>query len=48
MAMAMGLDSAILDPLDKKVMAALRAGEAILGKDDYCARYLASFRKGEL
>jgi len=47
-AMAMGLDSAILDPLDKKTMAALIAGEAILGRDDYCARYLASFRKGEL
>ncbi|MEA1964297.1 MAG: methyltetrahydrofolate cobalamin methyltransferase [Candidatus Aerophobetes bacterium] len=48
MAIAVGLDSAILDPLDKRTMAALRAGEAILGKDDYCARYLASFRKGEL
>jgi 5-methyltetrahydrofolate--homocysteine methyltransferase len=48
MAMVMGLDSAILDPLNKEVMAALRAGEAILGEDDYCVRYLASFRKGEL
>jgi len=48
MAMVMGLDSAILDPLNKEVMADLRAGEAILGEDDYCARYLASFRKGEL
>ena len=46
--MAMGLDSAILDPLDKRIVATLRAEETILGKDDYCARYLASFRKGEL
>jgi len=34
--------------LDKKTMAALIAGEAILGRDDYCARYLASFREGKL
>lgn len=46
-AMSMGLDSAILDPLDREMMAMIRAGEVLLGKDEYCLKYLTSFREGK-
>ena len=47
LAMSMGLDSAILDPLDREMMAMVRAGEVLLGKDEYCLKYLTSFREGK-
>lgn len=48
MAMSRGLDSVILDPLDREMMAAVRTGEALLGKDEHCLNYLTSFREGKL
>ena len=48
MALAMGLDAALVDPLDRNLMAVLRAGEAVLGKDEYCVEYLAAYRAGVL
>jgi cobalamin-dependent methionine synthase I len=48
MLMACGLDSAILDPLDKKMMATISTAAALLGKDEYCMNYLKSFRAGKL
>ena len=47
-AMACGLDSAILDPLDKRLMAYIYAAEALLGKDDFCMNYLEKYREGFL
>lgn len=47
-ALASGLDCAILDPLDKKLMSSLFAAEAILGVDDYCMNYIEKFREDEL
>lgn len=47
-AMAAGMDGAILDPLDKKLMTFLYAGEALLGRDEYCMEYLTKFREGQL
>jgi len=47
-AMSAGMDGAILDPLDKKLMTFIYAGEALLGKDDYCMEYLTKFRAGQL
>ena len=47
-AMAAGMDSAILDPLDKKLMTFLYAGNALMGRDDYCMEYLRKFREGVL
>jgi cobalamin-dependent methionine synthase I len=47
-AMTCGLDGAILDPLDKKLMTFVHATEALLGIDDYCMNYLEKFRAGEL
>ncbi len=46
--MTAGMDGAILDPLDKKLMTFLYAGEALLGKDEYCMNFLTKFREGEL
>jgi cobalamin-dependent methionine synthase I len=46
MSMANGLGAAIMDPLDKNIMAVLRAAEALLGQDDFCANYLMAFRAG--
>lgn len=45
-AMTAGMDGAILNPLDKKLMTFLYAGEALMCKDDYCMNYLAKFREG--
>jgi cobalamin-dependent methionine synthase I len=47
-AMSAGMDGAILDPLDKKLMSFLYAAEALLGKDDFCMNYLSKYREGEL
>lgn len=47
-AMAAGMDGAILDPLDKKLMSFIYATEALLGIDDYCMNYLTKFREGEI
>ncbi|MFW5753572.1 MAG: dihydropteroate synthase [Marinilabiliaceae bacterium] len=46
MAIAKGLDSAILNPLDKKMMANIIAGEMLAGKDEFCANYMDAYRNG--
>lgn len=48
MAIAKGLDGAIINPLDKKMMAAIVAAEALAGKDNFCMKYLKAFRAGLL
>ena len=47
-AMAMGLDSAIIDPTDTRLMAALKAGMLINNKDPFSQKYLEAFRNGLL
>jgi len=47
MAIARGLDGAIVDPLDKKMMASIIAAEALAGRDEYCMNYLKAFREGQ-
>jgi 5-methyltetrahydrofolate--homocysteine methyltransferase len=44
--MASGMDSAIIDPLDKKIMAAIKTADMLLGHDNYCMNYLKSVRAG--
>ena len=46
MAIAKGLDGAIMNPLDKKMMAKIIAAEALAGKDNFCMNYLKAFRAG--
>jgi cobalamin-dependent methionine synthase I len=46
MAMQSGLDSAILDPLDREMQAAILTAELILGRDRHCLNYIRASRKG--
>jgi len=43
-----GMDSAIIDPLDKKIMATIRTADMLLGKDQYCMNYLKGVRAGQI
>jgi 5-methyltetrahydrofolate--homocysteine methyltransferase len=46
MAMQSGLDSAILDPLDREIQAAILTTELILGRDKHCLSFIRASRKG--
>ena len=46
MAIAKGLDGAIINPLDARMMANIVAAEALAGKDSFCMNYLKAFRAG--
>jgi 5-methyltetrahydrofolate--homocysteine methyltransferase len=46
LALAAGLDVAILDPLDREMMAALMAAELVLGQDHHCLNYTRAYRAG--
>lgn len=46
MAIARGLDGAIINPLDQKMMANIVAAEALNGRDTFCMNYLKGFRAG--
>jgi 5-methyltetrahydrofolate--homocysteine methyltransferase len=46
LAMQAGLDSAILDPRDKELMAAILTTELLLGRDRHCMNYVRASRKG--
>ena len=47
-AMAHGLDSAIIDPTDRELMASLVAAETLLNRDEFCSRYIETYREGKL
>ena len=44
LAIAKGLDGAIMNPLDQKMMANIIAAEALIGKDEYCTKFLEAYR----
>ncbi|MDR1087853.1 MAG: dihydropteroate synthase [Coriobacteriales bacterium] len=46
LAMAAGMDSAIMDPLSPDMQATLHATSALLGRDEYCMEYLQAYRDG--
>ncbi|MGD8367029.1 MAG: dihydropteroate synthase [Desulfobacterales bacterium] len=46
LAIARGLSAAILDPTDAEIMSALAAVDMLLGKDEYCSRYIEAFERG--
>jgi len=48
MAIAKGLDGAIVNPLDKRMMGCIVTAEALTGRDEYCSKYLKAFRSGKL
>ena len=46
LAMQAGLDSAILDPLDRELRAAILTAELLLGQDKHCLNYVKASRSG--
>jgi 5-methyltetrahydrofolate--homocysteine methyltransferase len=46
LALAAGLDCAILDPLDQEIQATLLAAELVLGRDRHCLNYTRAYRAG--
>lgn len=48
MAICRGLDGAIVNPLDKGMMASIIAAEALAGRDEFCVNYLKGYRAGML
>ncbi len=46
MAIAKGLDSLIINPLDKGMMASLVTAETLAGRDSFCMNYLKAHRRG--
>ena len=43
-----GMDSAIIDPLDQKIMGAIRTADMLLGHDDFCMNFLKGVRSGQI
>jgi 5-methyltetrahydrofolate--homocysteine methyltransferase len=43
-----GMDSAIMDPTNKEMYAAILASEVLLGRDKHCRKYNGAFRAGRL
>lgn len=48
LAMFAGMNSAILDPLNRDLIATLLATEALLGRDKYCRNYANGYRKHKI
>jgi len=48
LAISAGVNAAILNPLDKRLMSLIIATETVLAKDEYCMNYINAFRKGQL
>jgi len=48
LAMSRGLDSAIMDPLDEKIMSLAIASDTLLGNDQYCANYIKAAKSDKL
>jgi 5-methyltetrahydrofolate--homocysteine methyltransferase len=44
MAIAQGLDGAIINPLDRRMMANIIAAEALAGRDHFCMNYTKAYR----
>ena len=48
MAVSVGLDAAILDPLDAKMMSLAKVADMLVGQDPACKSYIRAHRKGTL
>jgi len=48
MAITKGLDAAIPDPLDKRMMVNILTAEALAGKDRFCRNYIKAYQEGRL
>jgi len=43
-----GMDSAIIDPLDVKIMATIKTADMLIGNDQFCGNYLKCVRAGTI
>lgn len=48
LALAAGLDAAIMDPLDDSLYSELLGAELVLGRDRFCRKYTGAFRAGRI
>jgi cobalamin-dependent methionine synthase I len=48
MAAYAGLDAAILDPLDTRIMSIAKIADMLTGNDPFCKTYVRAYRKGEI
>ena len=48
MAICRGLDGAIVNPLDHRMMGCIVTAETLMGRDAYCMNYLKTYRAGKL
>jgi 5-methyltetrahydrofolate--homocysteine methyltransferase len=48
LAMSVGMDSAIVDPTNRDMIATILATEALLNQDKYCRRYNKAYRAGKI
>ena len=48
LALAAGLDAAILDPFDRELRGEMLAAELILGRDRHCLNFTRSYREGKI
>ncbi len=48
LALGQGLDAAIIDPLDRRMMANIITATTLLGQDRVCKNYLKAYRAGDL
>lgn len=48
LAMSAGMDSAIMDPLNRDIMTTLLATQVLLGKDRHCRKFTTAYRKGTI
>ena len=48
MMIAHGFDSAIMDPLDKDIMALMTTADMVKGNDNYCMKYIKAVRAGKI
>jgi cobalamin-dependent methionine synthase I len=46
--MCHGLSAAILDPTDKRLMETLVSVEMLLGRDEYCERFIDAYQRGRI
>jgi 5-methyltetrahydrofolate--homocysteine methyltransferase len=45
---ASGLSAAIVDPTDRELMETLFAVEMLLGRDEYCERFIDAYQSGRI
>jgi cobalamin-dependent methionine synthase I len=46
--MCHGLNAAILDPTDRKLMSTIFASEMLLGRDEYCENFIDAYQNGRI